>query len=93
MTLAAEHCSTDLRLEWNLIVLPAVVADDLVAFGCIDTIGRFLRTTLCATLRGHHVALVKDLLLFLGEKEGLFTLHARSFDVRHIFLLSRVTIG
>ena len=82
---ATEYGSPDLRLEWYLVVLPAVVANDLESFWSLATFGRFSRATLGAALGGHHVALVKDLLFFFGEKEGLFALNARGFDVRHNF--------
>jgi len=82
---ATEYGSPDLRLEWYLVVLPAMVANDLESFWSLATFGRFSRTALGAALRGHHIALVKDLLFFFGEKEGLFALNARGFDVRHNF--------
>jgi hypothetical protein len=84
MTFTAKDCSPNLRLKWNLIVLAAVVANDLEALGCVIALPRFFGPTLCAPLRRHHVSLVKDLLFFFGEKEGLFTLNASSLDVRHI---------
>ena len=88
VTVAAQNRATDFRLKWNLIVASAIVADDLIALGGIITFGCFFRPALRTALWGHHVPLVKDLLLLFGEKEGLFTLNARGFDVRHIFLLS-----
>jgi len=83
MAFATEHRSTDLRLKRHLIVLAAVVANDLESLPRIITFGGFFRTTLCTPLRRHHVPLVKNLLLLFGEKERLFTLNARGFDVRH----------
>ena len=88
VTVATQNRATDFRLKWNLIVASAIVADDFVALGSVITFGCFLRPALGTALRRHHVPLVKDLLLLFGEKEGLFTLNARGFDVRHIFLLS-----
>jgi hypothetical protein len=88
VAVATQDCATDFRLEWNLIVASAIVADNLVALWSVFTFGYFLRPALRTALRGHHVPLVKDLLLLFGEKEGLFTLNARGLDVRHIFLLS-----
>lgn len=83
MTFATQDGPTDLWLEWNLVVLSAVVANDLEALGCVFALASSLRATLRATLRRHHVALIEDLLLLFGEKEGFFTLNARGLDVRH----------
>ena len=88
VTITTQNSATDFRLKWNLIMASAIVADDLVALRSVFTFGYFLRPALRTALRRHHVPLVKDLLLLFGEKEGLFTLNARGFDVRHIFLLS-----
>ena len=85
MTFAAKDGPSNLWLERNLVVFPAIVADDLVSFWSVVAIGRLSRTALGAALRGHHVALVKDLLFFFREKKGLFALNARGFDVRHKF--------
>lgn len=87
VALAAQDCASDLRLKRNLIVLTAMVADDLEAARGGVSFARFFRTALGTTLRRHHVALVKDLLFLFGKKECLFTLNARIFDVRHIFCL------
>src|SRR5215207_6782873 len=83
MTFATQHGTADLWLKWNLIVLAAVVANDLEAFWCAVAFACFLGSALRTTLRRHHVSLVKDLLLLFGEKEGVFTLNARCFEVRH----------
>ena len=83
MTFATEHGSTDLRLKGHLIVLTAVVANDLEPFSSIVTFSGLFRTAFCTSLRRHHVPLVKDFLLLFGEKKRLFTLDTRSLDVRH----------
>ena len=83
MTFATEHGSAYLWLERHLVVLPAVVANDLEPFSRIIAVSGFLRTTLSTPLRGHHVPLVKDFLLLFGEKKRLFTLNASGLDVRH----------
>ena len=83
VTFATQHRPTDLRLKRNLIVLAAVVANDLESLSSVITVSGFFRTTFCAPLRRHHVPLVKDLLLLFGEKKRLFTLNACSLDVRH----------
>ncbi len=85
MAITTQNRSTDFRLKRNVIVLAAVVANDLEALWRLVTLACFLGPALRAPLRRHHVSLVKDLLLLFGEKEGLFTLNARSFDVRHTF--------
>jgi hypothetical protein len=85
MTFAAKDGPSNLRLKGDLVMLPAVVTDDLESFRNVVALSNFSRAALCAALRGHHVALVKDLLFLFSEKEGLFALHARCFDVRHKF--------
>ena len=70
-------------LERNLVVLAAVVANDLESLSSIVTFSGFFRTTFCTPLWRHHVPLVKDLLLLFGEKKRLFTLNAGGLDVRH----------
>lgn len=86
MAFAAEHRSTNLWVKRHLIVFPAVVAHDIEPFGCVFGAPRLFGTALRAPLRRHHVALVKDLLLLLSEEEIFLTLHARSFDVRHMLV-------
>ena len=86
MTFAAQDSSTNFWLKWNLVVLPAVVADDLKAFAHLITFGGLFRTAFRAPLRRHHIALVKDLLFLFGEQESFFTLNARGFDVRHMLI-------
>jgi hypothetical protein len=66
-----------------MVVLAAVVANDLESFWSAIPFTSFFRPALRAALRRHHVSLVKDFLLLFGEKEGLFALNARCFDVRH----------
>ena len=62
----------------------AIVTYDLKTLRSVLASRRLFRTALRTTLWGHHVALVKDLLFLFGEKESLFALNARCFDVRHI---------
>jgi hypothetical protein len=83
MTFTTENRPTDLWLKRNLVVLSAVVANDLKALSCIITVNGFFRTAFCTALRRHHVPLVKDFLFLLGEKKRLFTLNASGLDVRH----------
>ena len=83
MTFPAQHRAADLGLKWNLIVFAAMIANYLEASWSSVTLTGFFRPALRASLRGHHVSLVKDLLFLFGEKEGLFTLNARGIDVRH----------
>jgi len=95
VALATQYGATDLRLKRDVIVLAAMVADYLKTFRRTVTLSGFFRPALRASLRRHHVPLIKDLLFLFGEKEGLFTLNARSFDVRHTlspynFLFKRV---
>ena len=83
MTFAAKDRTADLGMERNLVVLAAIVADDVKPFSIIICRSSFLASTFCATLGSHHVALVEHLLLLFGKHEDLFTLHTRNFYVRH----------
>jgi hypothetical protein len=85
MAFPAEDRAAHLWLERHLIVLAAVVTHDLESLRCVVAFSGLLRSALGASLRRHHVPLVKDLLFFLCEKKGLFTLNARGFDVRHCY--------
>ena len=84
MAFATKYGPANLRLERYLVVLAAMIANDLEALRSFFTFCGLFRTALCTALWRHHVPLVKDLLFFFGEKEGLFTLNARGLDVRHI---------
>jgi hypothetical protein len=84
VTLATENRSSDLWLKRDLIVLPAIVANDLKAFRSRLTFRSLLRAALRTTLRSHHVALVENLLLLFGKQESFFALNARGFYVRHM---------
>jgi hypothetical protein len=75
---------SDLRLKRDLIVLAAIVADYLETLWRVGSVRRFLGTTLCTTLRSHHVALVEYLLFLLCKQESFLALNARGFDVRHM---------
>jgi hypothetical protein len=83
MTFATKYGSANFRLKRYLVVLAAVVANDLEAFSSIVTFSDLFRTTFSTPLRRHHVPLVEDFLLLFGEKERLFTLNASGLDVRH----------
>src|SRR5205085_1217909 len=78
-----EHAAAGLRLEWNTVVLPAIVADDLETRTGLDVGRRFFRTAFRTTLRRHHVPLIELLLLLLREDKNFFALHARNFYIRH----------
>jgi len=83
VALTAKNRSSDFWLKRYLIVLTAVVANDLESLSSIVTFSGFFRTTFCTPLRRHHVPLVKDLLFLFGEKKRLFTLNASGLNVRH----------
>jgi hypothetical protein len=84
VTLAAKHCSAHLGLEWHLVVLPAIVANDLESLRRLVTLACFFRPAFRATLWGHHVALVKHFLFLFGKQESLLALNAHCLNVRHI---------
>jgi len=85
MAFFAEDSAADFRLERHLIVLSAIVADDLKARWCFFTCSRFFCTTFCAPLRRHHITLVKGFLFLFCEQKGLFTLNTRNLNVGHLF--------
>jgi len=83
MAFAAEDRAADLWLEWYLIVLTAMVANDLEFFGSVIALGSLFGAALCAALRSHQIPLIKNFLFLFGEKESLFALNANGFDIRH----------
>lgn len=85
MTFTTQNRSTYFWLEGDLVMFPAVVANYFEPLTSVVAFGSLLRTALGTPLWRHHVPLIKDLLFFFGEKEGLFALNARCFDVRHNF--------
>jgi hypothetical protein len=87
MTVFAQNGSAGFRLERHVIVSAAVVADDFKTARRVVSRRRFFRAALRASLRRGHIALVKIRLLFFGENEYVFALHARDFDVGHRSLL------
>ena len=86
MTITAKHRPADLWMERHVVVLSAVVADDLETLVSIigDSRGLFT-TTFCTALRGHHIALVEHLLFLFSEKKDLSTLNAWNLKIRHAF--------
>jgi hypothetical protein len=83
MTFFAEDCSAHLGLEGYLVVFAAIIANDLKPLWRLFPFRSFFRAALCASLRRHHISLVKRFLLFLCEHEYLFTLNTRDFNVGH----------
>ena len=88
MALLTQDRPADLRLEGYLIVLAAIVADDLETRRSVVSGGHFLRSALQAALRGCEISLIEGFLFFFSEKKCLFTLHTRSFYIGHRFLTS-----
>ena len=72
-----------LRLERDLIVLAAMIADYLKTLWRILTAPGFFCAAFCAPLRCHQIALVKDLLFLLREQKRFLALNADCFDVGH----------
>ena len=92
MTFATQNRPSNFRLKRHLIVLAAVVTDDLKTLPSVVACGRLFGTAFRAALGSHHIALVKDLLFFFRKKKGFFTLNARGFDVRHINFSSNLSV-
>ena len=71
-------------MKRDMVVLSAIVTNDLKAFWCISYDHRGLfSSTFRASLRRHHIALIESLLLFFREYENLSTLHTRDLNIRH----------
>jgi len=88
MTFPAQNRAPDFRLKRNVIVLAAMVADDL-KFGrriCSDS--RFFRAAFLTSLRLWHISLIKNFLFFFCKKKRLSALHTRNFYVGHRFFSS-----
>ena len=84
VAITAKHRPADLWMERHVVVLSAVVADDLETLvGVIGNSSGLFTTTLGTALRGHHIALVEHLLFLFSEQKNLLTLHTRNFYVRH----------
>jgi hypothetical protein len=66
-----------------MVVLAAMIADDLETLGRIFRRRCLFRTAFRAALRGHHITLVEHLLFFFGKKKDLLTLNTRDFNIRH----------
>jgi hypothetical protein len=88
MTVSAENGAANFGLKRNLVVPPAVIANDLETFWCVAAGRGLFRTAFCASLRRHHVPLIKLLLFLLGKKKRLFALNANGFDIRHCSISS-----
>jgi hypothetical protein len=83
VTLTAEYRTPDFWVEWNLVVLSAIVANNIKPFVSVVSNSRFFGTAFGAALRRHHVALVKHILFFFSEQKDLLALHTRDLNIRH----------
>ena len=82
---AAQNFAPDFWLKRHVIVFAAVVADDFKFFRCITARCRLFRAAFRASLRRHHIALVKNFLIFFREKKNFLALNTRDFNIRHRF--------
>jgi hypothetical protein len=87
MAIAAENSAAHLRLERHLVVLAAVVANDLEFFRGVLAARCFLRATFLAALRGRHVALVEHFLILFREQERFLALDAYGLYIGHLWLI------
>jgi hypothetical protein len=83
MAVAAEHGTAYLWLKRNLVMFAAMIANDLKPGRRIQPRRGLFCSAFRTPLRCHQVSLVKDLLLFLGEKKRVFALHANGLDIGH----------
>lgn len=79
----AEDRAPDFWLKGHVVMLTAMIADDLETLRRIFRCGCLFRTAFRAALRGHHITLVEHLLFFFGKKKDLLTLNTRDFNIRH----------
>jgi len=85
---AAQYRPADLGMKRDLVMFSAVVANDIKPLRSLVAGCGFFGPAFCTTLRRHHIALVKHLLLLFSEQKDLLTLHTRNFNIRHrCFLL------
>lgn len=80
---AAQYRTPGFWLERHLVVFAAIVANYFVLLWCVFAISGLFRATARTPLRLRHVALIELTLFFFGEKEYLFALNTRDFDIRH----------
>jgi hypothetical protein len=85
MTIFAKHRAPDFRLKRNLVVFAAMVADDFKSLWRIVAERGFFRAAFLASLRLHHISLIKYILFLFREKKSFFALYARNFYFRHRF--------
>jgi hypothetical protein len=84
MALAAKDRTPDFWLERDLVMLSAMIANDLEFLGRIHAGCGLFRATFSATLGRRHVALVEHFLFFFREEKRLFALNANGLNVRHL---------
>jgi len=68
-----------------VIVPAAMIADDLETRRRVFAPPRFFRAAFLASLRRHHIALVKSILFFFCEEKNFPALNTRDFYIRHRF--------
>jgi hypothetical protein len=79
MAFTAQNRPTYFWLKWHLITFPAMIANDVKSFGSVLAHSGPLRPALRAALRSHHIALIKNFLLFFCKKENFLALNASHF--------------
>jgi len=60
-----------------------MIAYDVELTWSVNPLRRLLRSARRAALRRHHIALVKNILIFLRKNKYLSALDTRNLDVRH----------
>ena len=82
-TIFAQNRTPDFRLKRHMVVFAAMVADNIEPRRSVNARRRFFRAAFSASLRRHHISLIKNSLFFFGVNKHFFTLHARHFSIRH----------
>ena len=70
-------------MKRHVIVLSAIVADNIKSLMGIVGDSRFLGAAFGAALRRHHITLVKHILFLFSEQKDLLALHTRDLNIRH----------
>jgi hypothetical protein len=83
MTFPTKNAAPHLRLERDLIMFAAMIANYLKTPRRILTGSGFFSTAFCAALRRHQIPLVKDILFLFCKQKSFFALYADCFDVGH----------
>ncbi len=93
VTVFAQDGAAYLWLKRNRIVTPAIITYDLKPCTNGGSDGDLLRTALWASLRRHHIPLIKNILILLRKNKGITALNTGNFNIGHCVTSFRNQIG